>query len=194
MWAGLSLALFYFLHSALASNSAKAWWAGRFPRLAKYYRLLYNLVAVVTLGAVGLLYLALPNPQLYQVPLGLKLLAYGLMASGLWLGKVAFGGYRLGEFVGLEALREKAGAKPETLSRQGPSNWVRHPLYSATLLLVVPWFLQNGSLNAWALGWVTMAYLPIGIRLEEQKLLQEFGEAYQAYRRSVPYRLIPQLW
>ncbi|MEM6397138.1 MAG: hypothetical protein AAF741_12385 [Bacteroidota bacterium] len=40
---------------------------------------------------------------------------------------------------------------------------------------------------------VTTAYIPIGIHLEERKLVIEFGEAYRKYQQEVK-RLIPGVW
>ena len=39
---------------------------------------------------------------------------------------------------------------------------------------------------------ITFVYLPIGIALEERKLIAAFGEEYRRYRREVP-ALIPHL-
>ena len=39
---------------------------------------------------------------------------------------------------------------------------------------------------------ITLVYLPIGIRLEEHKLIAQFGEEYRRYRREVP-ALFPKL-
>lgn len=72
------------------------------------------------------------------------------------------------------------------LITSGPYAWVKHPLYTAVALLVLPWlgFLLNTWLGA-ALGLV----LYIGDRLfapvEEAALARSFGTRWEAYRNSV---------
>ena len=70
---------------------------------------------------------------------------------------------------------------------------VRHPMYSATLLLFLSMGLVLGSPISFA---VLLFYIPIiakRIRNEETVLVQGL-EGYEAYRRKVKYRVIPFLW
>ena len=70
---------------------------------------------------------------------------------------------------------------------------VRHPMYSATLLLFLSMPLVLGSLYSFA---VFLAYPPIianRIKHEEAFLEQEL-HGYREYRQKVKYRLIPFIW
>ena len=70
---------------------------------------------------------------------------------------------------------------------------VRHPMYSATLLLFLSMPIVLGSL--WALL-IFMAYpFIIAARLkDEEKFLKEELEGYREYKKKVKYCLIPFIW
>jgi len=69
------------------------------------------------------------------------------------------------------------------LITSGPYRWVRHPLYSGTLLLLF-------SISLVFEDWIIFGYSLIGliafrllvIPAEEQKLLDAFGEEYECYQ------------
>src|SRR5882724_486658 len=74
----------------------------------------------------------------------------------------------------------------EVLELGGLHRYVRHPLYLGTLLSVWGLFLFFPLLsNLLACIMITL-YTLLGIRLEEKKLLLQFGETYASYRRKVP--------
>jgi protein-S-isoprenylcysteine O-methyltransferase Ste14 len=80
------------------------------------------------------------------------------------------------------------------LIRSGPYRFVRNPIYSsmlcvilATALLLTPLWLSAVALAVFLLG------TAIRIRAEEKLLAARFGKEFQAYRNSVP-RLIPFVW
>lgn len=68
----------------------------------------------------------------------------------------------------------------------GPYAWVRHPLYTAVALLVLPWV---GFLFDTWLGLVLGIALYVGSRLfapeEEAALSRTFGDAWRDYRGTV---------
>ena len=70
---------------------------------------------------------------------------------------------------------------------------VRHPMYSATLLLFLAMPLVLGSWYAL----IPMAFYPVIIAvrlLNEEKLLTRELPGYEAYKQKVKYRLIPFVW
>ena len=70
---------------------------------------------------------------------------------------------------------------------------VRHPMYTATVLLFLAMPLVLGS---WPSFIIMLAYIPIivkRIRNEEQVLEGEL-KGYSEYREKVKYRLIPHVW
>jgi protein-S-isoprenylcysteine O-methyltransferase Ste14 len=74
------------------------------------------------------------------------------------------------------------------LITKGPYAWVRHPLYTAVALLVLPWI--GFLLDTW-LGLVIGVVLYLGSRIfapeEEAGLSRTFGEAWREYSRTVKF-------
>ena len=70
---------------------------------------------------------------------------------------------------------------------------VRHPMYSATLLLFLSMPLVLGSVYAFLIFLVYPFIIAARIRGEEAFLEQEL-EGYSAYKQKVKYRLVPLIW
>jgi len=70
---------------------------------------------------------------------------------------------------------------------------VRHPMYSATLLLFLSMPLVLGSLYAFL---IFLVYPPLIIKRikDEEALLEKELRGYTAYKQKVKYRLIPFVW
>jgi protein-S-isoprenylcysteine O-methyltransferase Ste14 len=75
----------------------------------------------------------------------------------------------------------------------GPYAIVRHPYYTGLLL----WPLATAlALGSW---WATLTVVPMALLLAyridyEERFLTEKLPGYEAYRRSVRFRLVPQVW
>ena len=183
------------LHSALASFAAKAWLAQRWPQLMPWYRLGFNIVALVTLLPIAWLTYALDGPLLWQWQGAWRWLSHGLAAAAV-AGFVAVSrSYDMPAFLGLRQVREHAGGRIDRIDHEGLriSAWhryVRHPWYFCGLVLV--W---SGDKNAPLLlsAVAITLYFIVGARLEEQKLIAMHGDAYRRYMAKVP-ALIPLPW
>ena len=75
----------------------------------------------------------------------------------------------------------------------GPYAFVRHPMYSGALVMLLGTPLALGS---W---WGLLMFLPITLvivwrLLDEEKFLAEHLPGYPDYRKKVRYRLIPCVW
>ena len=70
---------------------------------------------------------------------------------------------------------------------------VRHPMYSATLLMFLSIPLILGSIISFA---IMLAYIPIiAVRMNnEEKVLEEGLEGYKEYKQRVRYKVIPFVW
>lgn len=81
----------------------------------------------------------------------------------------------------------------QTVIDTGLYGIVRHPMYSATLLLFLAMPLVLGSVLAWV---VFLAYpLIIAKRIrDEEAFLEKELNGYRAYMQKVKYRLIPFIW
>ena len=118
----------------------------------------------------------------------------------LWVSTAACIVFLAGYGLFARVLRENEWLSRTVEVRQGQQvvdtglyGLVRHPMYSATLLLFLSMPLILGSLPALA---VMLLYLPIiaaRIRNEEQ-VLDAGLPGYRDYRRRVKYRLIPFIW
>ncbi|MBO7195973.1 MAG: isoprenylcysteine carboxylmethyltransferase family protein, partial [Clostridia bacterium] len=70
---------------------------------------------------------------------------------------------------------------------------VRHPMYSATLLLFISMPIVLGSVIA-IVPFLAYPFI-IGMRIKnEEKILSEGLEGYTEYTEKVKYRLIPFIW
>lgn len=190
-WIFLAVALYGLVHSVLASHTAKILarrWFG--PGIDRYYRLFYNLVAFLTLLPVLALTATLPDRILYVIPFPwaiLLVIIQVLAALGLLTGLIQTG---VGSFIGLRQLVDPTDDKPSHLVVGGLYRWVRHPLYTAGLLIL--WLMPLMTINILALNLGLSLYILIGLLFEERKLLREYGQSYSQYRDQTPM-LIPGL-
>jgi protein-S-isoprenylcysteine O-methyltransferase Ste14 len=80
-----------------------------------------------------------------------------------------------------------------TLTTNGPYRWVRHPIYTAFLLILSAPLLLAAN---WLVGlsWVAMTYLDVTARItaEETMLRETFGADFSAYATRTG-RLLPKL-
>lgn len=176
---GLATLLFYALHSLLAWTGVKQW-AARRLRLARWYRLAYSLLSTLLALAVVLAYVDTPRPLLWQISAITTVIGMALLMIGALLATAAvlrFGG---AGFIGL--VPEPEG----DLVRSGLHAHVRHPIYSGIILSSIGWLLLAPNTATLLVVGITFLYLPVGIHLEEHKLIARFGEAYRAYKREVP--------
>ena len=177
--------LFGALHSTLASLRIKRMVRRLFgPTADRVYRLAFNLAAGLGLLPVLALVRYMPDRHLYTIPfpwtlltlavqaLAILILIAGVLQTGLW------------SFLGLRQLvdREDDG-RPELVVR-GLYRWVRHPLYTAGLILI--WLVPGMTFNLLALNLGLTVYILAGAILEERKLSAEFGEAYSRYKQRTP--------
>jgi protein-S-isoprenylcysteine O-methyltransferase Ste14 len=96
------------------------------------------------------------------------------------------------EFLGWAQLFRPSSASSRTagspeLRTTGIYGSVRHPVYTGLLAMFL--LGPSLSLDRLTLFLAALAYLSVGIPVEDRKLLRLFGPAYREYRRQVPARL-----
>lgn len=178
--------VYFFLHSALAADATKDW-AYKNLRLSKSnYRLMYSIIATAGLAAIIYLIIQTPGRLLFRPMWPFTAIAVLCILSGTWIFNAAFRQYRLRAFIGL------AEENFTELKTSGILNRVRHPLYTGTILWTVAFLLLVPTTSSLTSVICILIYLPVGIWLEERKLIKQFGEKYKDYRKKVP-ALIPHL-
>ena len=188
-WLIFTVALWGIVHSLLASVGVKNFLRRILgDRFMKFYRLLYNVFAVVSIAPVLYLMISLPDKTLYQVPTPwnyFMLAGQGLSVLFLFVAVLQTD---LLSFAGLRQLvqEERAG----NLVTSGLYRAVRHPLYTFSLLIL--WLSPSMSMNSFIVYSALTMYILIGIVFEERKLLREYGQVYAEYRSSTPM-LFPRL-
>jgi protein-S-isoprenylcysteine O-methyltransferase Ste14 len=122
------------------------------------------------------------------------------VAPALQLGALAIFAFAMGLmiwamrvnrfFSSVIRLQEDRGHK---LVTDGPYRWVRHPGYTAGILLC----LSSGiALGSWLSALPAVACIPLLLRrtVAEDRFLKENLKGYSAYADAVRYRLVPGIW
>lgn len=153
----------------------------------KAYRLTY--VSISTLALLGILIFSatISERYLFETTSWTKYISLILAASGTIVIRAAFKYYRAKEFLGIR--EENPSGEFET---RGILSYIRHPLYTGTILIVLGYFIYTPRLSSLITTCIVLLYLIPGIYLEERKLVQEFGEEYLDYKKKVP-ALFPRL-
>lgn len=183
---------YFILHSTLASLHAKRWFASKFPRFTPAYRLAYNVLAIALLIPPLWMMWSMDWPSLWMwsgiwqwLATGLALLA---ISGFLWSLRY----YSGADFLGLEQLQHQV----RTADTQGPftisplHRFVRHPWYFFGLVII--WTRDMDAAFLLTATLITL-YFIIGSHLEENKLIQHYGDAYRRYQQLVP-GLVPLPW
>ena len=74
----------------------------------------------------------------------------------------------------------------------GPYRWVRHPMYIGGTLLFSSFVLLTASWLIALCVVIALSMLMMRSRLEEQRLIDKFGDAYRDYQNQTP-RFLPRL-
>jgi protein-S-isoprenylcysteine O-methyltransferase Ste14 len=76
------------------------------------------------------------------------------------------------------------------LVQSGPYQYVRHPIYSGLLLMILGTGLASGRVHGLLAFPITLVAFWIKSRVEEHWMTAEFGERYAAYKK-ITWALIP---
>jgi len=178
--------LFYGIHSVLAVPRVKQWFMKLTGMTAGSYRLVYNAIAGLTL-LVMVCYLAvLPAERLMNQNSVVQYIGLVLGLWGMFLVRLAFRKYSIKQFIGLE------DEQHTELVVSGIQGRMRHPIYTGALLVFLGLLVYAPTIKHLISFLCLCAYLPVGIYLEEKKLLTQYGKAYDAYKKQVP-ALLPRL-
>jgi protein-S-isoprenylcysteine O-methyltransferase Ste14 len=178
-----SIAVWGAVHSWLAASHTKALLEELLgTRIRRWYRLSYNALAVLTFVPVLALLRVLPDRILYAVSSPWLFVLLGVQATAAFLLLLAFLQTSPMEFLGLRQVA--APNEGSTLVTTGFYGLVRHPLYLFGFLIM--WLTPVMTTNLLAVVAGLSLYLFIGAKLEEQRLLEQFGPSYREYRARTP--------
>ena len=188
-------ALYGFIHSVVASEKVKVYFKKIFGKLIAFYRLMYNVFALVGLYFIWEL---APHPslQIYKLPPPYDYLVlipqFISLVGMIWCFKyICFK-----EFVGLNQvdryLRNEYSDKDldenYTLRIEGPYKYSRHPIYFFSIIFLM--FRAEMSLFYLTMFISFTSYFYIGSYYEEKKMVRLFGDDYRGYQKKVP-RIFP---
>ncbi|MFT5764098.1 MAG: protein-S-isoprenylcysteine O-methyltransferase Ste14 [Saprospiraceae bacterium] len=179
----ISLSIYFAVHSILANLKVKSFLMELLiPK--KIYRLVYNFLSLVFLLPLAWFYLKINSVMLFEVQ---WLSYFGLVITivGAVLLFIALRQYDLSEFSGTQQLNLNQTNTSNYLRTTGFNSIVRHPLYFSGLLLIWGWWLFQATDLFLVAAVVTTAYIYVGTKLEEQKLVLAFGEVYLEYQKKV---------
>lgn len=156
----------------------------------KYYRLLYSLFAVISLTLVVMYNISIKSILLFRpVLLEVVLSVAGIVTAVFMM--ILFAKKFFVSITGVKVFTESNNVQP--LCQTSFYKYVRHPLYTATLLLVCSIFFLQPQLNNLISCLSITVYTLAGISFEERKLVKFFGDVYVQYKIKTP-KLIPKFF
>jgi len=176
--------VYFVLHSLLASDVVKLFAQKVLGNGYRYYRIIYSLISAVGLLAILFYQATLPAVLLFAVNGMTRYLSMLLATAGVLIISQAFREHRFFSFIGLQA-------EIAEFRRTGILKYIRHPIYSGTILIMLGFFIFNPTIASLISMACVFLYLPVGISLEEKKLIRHYGDEYLTYKDEVP-ALIPR--
>ena len=179
----LAFGLYGFIHSLLASLQVKALVSALFGKTGdQFYRLFYNIFAVITIMPILALPFTLPDVIWYSIPTPwrnlmrvVQLLALGLLGISI---------LQTGTFE-LLGLSQILGSKQkERLNTAGLYGYIRHPIYTFSIMAI--WLNPSMTVNSAALTLAFTLYFIFGAMVEERKLVKVLGQEYRDYQAKTP--------
>jgi len=179
LWCG-----YFIIHSLLASQTTKAFVNIRLPGIFPYYRLVYNLIALITLAPIVVIHWHDGSNLILLWPAWTNTLTTiaSLVAFAGFIWSLKYYDMRL--FSGISRHRK------EKLNISPMHRLVRHPWYLFALIII--WSRDQSGIQLCSSIMVTL-YFFIGARLEEKKLIKEYGQPYEIYMQYVA-GIIPRPW
>lgn len=177
--------LFFVSHSFLAANGVKATAEKFLGNNYIFYRIAYNIFSLIFLALIlFILFFRHELNFVFQPDRFVSVFGIILMVAGVAIIILAFRNYDLGEFTGIKQLSQKIH-HPEKLMIKGINNYVRNPLYTGIMVLVLGYFLKQPTWMNLVSLLIIYGYIYIGTTFEEKKLEEVFGDEYRTYKKEV---------
>jgi len=179
------------IHSGMISVTAtehfKRWFGNHF----RFYRLIFNLVAIVTVIPIILYSQSIQEPPVFRWEGFMVLFQVLLLTIAVLLFFAGSRHYDMLQFLGLRQIRTGSSHSALTdtgkLDTAGILGVTRHPWYLGTIMLI---WARGLDVSTLITNIILTIYLIVGTVMEERKLLVEYGEEYRKYQKQVSM-LIP---
>jgi protein-S-isoprenylcysteine O-methyltransferase Ste14 len=182
------------LHSTMISTSVTEYLKKHFGPRFRFYRLFFNLIALLTLIPVALFAYSIRTQAIFYWNGYMRIGQILLIVVAVLLLLLGGRHYDVRQVIGIKQIKEGTAKKAITdtgeLGTAGVLGITRHPWYLATILLL--WARQM-DVSVIFVNVILTSYLFVGTLLEERKLIGEFGKKYLAYQKRVSM-LIPLKW
>jgi protein-S-isoprenylcysteine O-methyltransferase Ste14 len=179
---------FFLAHSILASLKVKEALCNSTGLSPRQYRFLYVVFSTVHLLAIMVYSAAAQAVYIIESTPAVRVAGLVIAGVGVVIVMRAFRSYDGRAFFGLADLERE-----NMFRRDGLLRYVRHPLYSGSIVLLIGFLLYiPTTVNTISVG-LMIVYFLIGIRFEEKKMVKHFGETYERYREETPM-LIPRIF
>jgi protein-S-isoprenylcysteine O-methyltransferase Ste14 len=174
------------LHSSMISVRTTSYLKHRLGASYRFYRLIFNLLAFVTLLPVVLYTQSIRGPVVFRWEGYLIIVQVLLLATSIFLFFAGARHYDLLTFLGIRQIRRETASGALTangrLATTGIHGVIRHPWYLASIMII---WARGLDVSALITNIILTAYFIVGTVLEERKLLLEYGEAYRRYQKQV---------
>jgi protein-S-isoprenylcysteine O-methyltransferase Ste14 len=178
-------AIFGLTHSILADLRAKMAIRRALGAAAdRWYRLVYVILSAVAVLPFFYILAFMPDWTLYAVPAPWKWLMMAGQAVSVVAVVAALKQTGFFYFFGLSQPFTDRPEEPGTLVTGGFYCHIRNPLFFFGTVFL--WLFPFMTVNLLTFNIMAAVYFYIGALHEERSLVEEFGNAYKAYRQRVP--------
>ena len=184
--------LYFSIHSLFASLRFKQFILFSYPGIMPWYRLIFNILAIVSLIPPLFLMLMYPGELVWQWSGHWRYLSNSLALLAIAGFIFSLRSYDSSEFIGTRQLQEgrKDIKERESFKLSVFHRYVRHPWYAFALVMI--W--TRDMYISYLISAILMSlYFILGSYLEEKKLIAFHGDQYRLYRKYVA-PLIPLPW
>ena len=181
--------LWSFLHSFFIAPSVANYLKRKLNNSYKYFRLFYNIFALVSLAAVWSYADSCQDEIIYSPSGYWQIIQIIILGLSVLLFVVGAKNYDIRQFLGFSQLtQEKLSTglgQSGSFNQTGILRYTRHPWYLGTILILWSGYTDL-SISRLIMNSVFTLYVIVGTLLEEKKLAAEFGDVYREYQKKVP--------
>jgi methanethiol S-methyltransferase len=191
LWIALLWAGYCALHSFLISTGFTNRMIRMFKNYYAFYRLFYVAISIILFVPLVRLSAHLNDQVIVTYNFPLSIIRHVLQSGSLLMFFWAFFfDYDSLSFFGIRQIADFGKIKKidpaQEIKKSGLLGIIRHPMYFA---LIIYLWCQTFRVGDVVVNTVLTIYILIGTRLEEKKLVLEFGDVYVNYQHEVPMLL-----